>query len=234
MVTVKPGDAEAAIKNACVFLSDMHLRRLEGRDITFLFVADALLRGATPEKRICAIGLLEAKLYPDGCPWGSLSKTLGVSLNKRKPRKPGADALAYGTRDISVANAVRITSRDFGFRPTRNRAARDTEGAESACSIVSSPRHPYVRRCSREKLAAREQDYHDVARRIGETGSARLAPRVGNKSVFMLYDALLNFAYPKRSRICSGAHLHVEATYPRLRGRRTPWPPCLYTHALGA
>jgi hypothetical protein len=141
MVTVKPGDAEAAIKNACVFLSDMHLRRLEGRDITFLFVAYALLRGATPEKRICAIGLSEAELYPDGCPWGSLSKTLGVSLNKRKPRKPGADAFAYGTRDISVANAVRITSRDFGFRPTRNRAARDTEGAESACSIIAQALH---------------------------------------------------------------------------------------------
>jgi hypothetical protein len=47
-------------------------------------------------------------------------------------------ALKNRRRDLEIALAVYVVSKDFGFLPTRNYAAHDVDGAaESACSIVA-------------------------------------------------------------------------------------------------
>lgn len=56
-----------------------------------------------------------------------------VRLNK----KIGRGREANGARDLFIAKAVYGVTQ-MGYRPTRNRATKDKEGAPSACSIVAT------------------------------------------------------------------------------------------------
>jgi hypothetical protein len=72
-----------------------------------------------------------------------LARELVISRLRRdlagaQPRHRGRDPFANMERDLCIVVAVGQTAQKFGFALTRNRATRDLEKRESACSIVAA------------------------------------------------------------------------------------------------
>jgi hypothetical protein len=126
-----------AVEYARAFFEDHPPLRLDQRDLAYFFIASVLLENNPSERRrVTALEFLEAEIYPEG-----RRDSLVLAFTRKRPkrvprRRRGGDPFAYKTRDLRIVLMIDDLCRKYDLKPLRSRAAKDKEGADSACSIA--------------------------------------------------------------------------------------------------